>query len=151
LSQPGRGNLLVVPGSHRQDWLDGPPRRSLAWPAPPGAVQLTARPGDALLFDRRLWHMRSDNHSDITRVAAFFGYTFRWIVGRDDVAALPEQDWWADLRPVRRQLLGEPGDGSGEHAWGHYPQTTPLYRELAALDLLDPAYPPLIPDAADAR
>ncbi|PZS32683.1 MAG: hypothetical protein DLM58_09330 [Pseudonocardiales bacterium] len=150
LSQTGCGNLMVVPGSHRENWLDGPPFRSVAWPAPKDAVAITASPGDALLFDRRLWHMRSDNHSDITRVAAFFGYTYRWIVGRDDVGALPDQDWWAHLRPVQRQLLGATGDGSGEHAWGHYPQTTPLYRELAANHLLDPGYPPLIPDAADA-
>jgi ectoine hydroxylase len=151
VSQTGRGNLMVVPGSHKQDWLDGPPRRSLAWPAPPGAIEITANPGDALFFDRRLWHMRSENYSDITRVATFFGYTFRWIVGRDEVAALPEQAWWEHLTPVRRQLLGDPGDGSGEHAWGHFPHTTPLYRELLAKNALDKNYPPLIPDAADVK
>lgn len=149
LTEKGRGNFMVVPGSHRMNRLDGPPKRSIAWPAPPGATEITVSPGDAVFFDRRLWHQRSENYSDITRVAAFFGYTYRWIAGRDDVASLPEQPGWESLNPVQRQLLGDPGDGSGEHAWGHFPQTTPLYRELSANGLLDRSYPPLIPDAVD--
>lgn len=151
VSQTGRGNLMIIPGSHKANWLDGPPRRSLEWPPPPGAIEVTANAGDALLFDRRIWHVRSENYSDLTRVAAFFGYTFRWIAGRDEVRALPEQAWWEHLNPVQRQLLGDPGDGSGEHLWGHFPHTTPVYREMAATGQLDPAYPPLIPDAADVQ
>ncbi|PZS12434.1 MAG: hypothetical protein DLM57_18980 [Pseudonocardiales bacterium] len=151
VSQTGRGNLMIIPGSHKANWLDGPPRRSLEWPMPPGAIEVTANAGDALLFDRRLWHVRSENYSDMTRVAAFFGYTLRWIAGRDDVRGLPELPWWEHLNPVQRQLLGDPGDGTGEHLWGHFPQTTPVYRELAANRQLDPGYPPLIPDAADAQ
>ena len=42
-------------------------------------------------------------------------------------------------------LSGGVGDGTGDHYWGHYPQTTPLYGELADRGLLDPGYPPLIP------
>jgi len=36
----GRGNLTVVPGSHTTNWLPGPPRRDLPWPAPEGAIQI---------------------------------------------------------------------------------------------------------------
>jgi ectoine hydroxylase-related dioxygenase (phytanoyl-CoA dioxygenase family) len=155
VSVPGRGNLMIVPGSLRTTWLDGPPRRDLAWPAPNDAVEVLAEPGDALFFDRRIWHMRSDNHSDITRMAAFFGYTYRWIVCRDDVASLPQQPWWDHLDPVQRQLLGgrEPGsspavDTEGDHCWGHDPATTPLYRALAEWGALDGGIPALIPDRA---
>jgi ectoine hydroxylase-related dioxygenase (phytanoyl-CoA dioxygenase family) len=146
VSQPGRGNLMVVPGSHRTNWLTGPAQRSQPHPPPPGAIEVVVNAGDALFFDRRLWHVRSDNGSDITRVAAFFGYTYRWIVGRDDVAHLPQQAWWDGLNPVQQQLLGGAGDGTGDHAWGHEPQTTPVYRYLEAEGLLDPLFPPLIPD-----
>jgi ectoine hydroxylase-related dioxygenase (phytanoyl-CoA dioxygenase family) len=146
VSQAGRGNLMVIPGSHRSNWLDGPPTRSTRWPVPADAVEVCAEPGDALFFDRRLWHVRSDNRSQHTRVAAFFGYTFRWVVGRDEVAQLPGKQWWDHLNPVQQQLLGWSGDGSGDHAWGHDPATTPVYRRLAAEGHLDPSYPPLIPD-----
>jgi len=140
VSEPGRGNLTVLPGSHRANWLPGPPRRSVLWPAPQGAIQVTVHPGDIVLLDRRLWHARSDNHSRVTRKVVFFGYTYRWVAMRDTVGPLP-----AGLDPVRRQLLGDAGDGNGDHAWGHFPESTPLYLELRERGMLDPAYPPLIP------
>jgi hypothetical protein len=49
------------------------------------------------------------------------------------------------LTPVQRQLLGHCGDGSGDQAWGHAPDTVPLYRELAERGLLDERHPPLKP------
>ena len=41
--------------------------------------------------------------------------------------------------------LAGPGQVPGDHQWGHYPDTTPLYGYLKERDLLDPNYPPLIP------
>jgi ectoine hydroxylase-related dioxygenase (phytanoyl-CoA dioxygenase family) len=145
VSQTGRGNLTVVPGSHRTDWLSGPPRRDVQWPAPPGAVEVTVQPGDVTFFDRRIWHARSTNRSEITRKCVFIGYTYRWITIRDEVAELPGRDWWGGLGGIRRQLLGGVGRGDGDHAWGHYPQDTPLYTELARRGLLADGYPPLKP------
>jgi ectoine hydroxylase len=145
VSEPGRGNFTVLPGSHLTNWLPGPPSRGVPWPQPAGALQITASPGDLVVFDRRLWHARSDNYSPITRVGAFFGYTYRWVAGRDEVADLPDRPEWAGFTPVQRQLLGHAGDGSGDHAWGHYPETTPLYGELKAQGLLDSGIPALIP------
>ena len=36
-------------------------------------------------------------------------------------------------------------DGSGDHAWGHFPETTPLYGALKEKGLLDSGIPALIP------
>jgi len=145
LSETGRGNFTVLPGSHHTNWLPGPPNRSVPWPEPEGALQVTADPGDLVVFDRRLWHRRSDNYSPITRVGAFFGYTYRWVAGRDDVADLPNRPEWAGFTDVQRQLLGGAGDGSGDHAWGHNPETTALYGELQRHGVLDSSIPALIP------
>jgi ectoine hydroxylase len=150
VSSPGRGNLKVVPGSHTRNWIDGPPRRDIEWPEPEGAVEVPVRPGDVVFFDRRLWHRRTDNYSGITRKAIFFGYTLRWVVARDEVAALHSSPAFGSLSPVRRQLLGGaghgiPGQAEGDHCWGHYPQTTPLNSYLKERDLLDPGSPPLKP------
>jgi len=145
VSASGRGNLKLVPGSHLVNWIDGPPRRDIEWPDPEGAVEVTAGPGDAVLFDRRIWHARSRNYSPHTRKAVFFGYTYRWTAIRDDNAPIWASAWSARLNPVQRQLLGGIGAGDGDHAWGHYPDCTPLHEWLNERGLLDPANPPLKP------
>jgi ectoine hydroxylase len=137
VSRPGRGNLAVIPGSHRINWLPGPPGPTVEWPTPAGAVELTAEPGDAVMFDRRIWHVRSGNRSVITRKAVFFGYTYRWVVRRDERA-----DHLPGLTAIQRQLLGA-GDGTGDGQWGHRPDDVPLYVDLRARGLLDPANRPL--------
>src|SRR5207244_12338112 len=138
-------NRRVSPGSHRPHWLPAPPCPDVDWPAPDGAIQVQVGPGDVVFFDRRIWHARSDNYSPITRKVAFFGYTYRWVAIRDEVAHLPKEDWWPKLNPVQRQLLGAEGDGTGDHQWGHYPERTPLYGERRERRLPDPSSPPLLP------
>jgi ectoine hydroxylase len=145
VSEPGRGNFKVVPGSHMTNWIAGPPRRDVEWPDPEGAIEVTANPGDVVFFDRRLWHARSDNYSDYTRKAMFFGYTLRWIAIRDDIAPIWSSDWADQLSPVQRQLLGGIKEADGDHSWGHYPSTTPLYGWLKERDLFDQSHPPLKP------
>jgi hypothetical protein len=145
VSETGRGNFTLIPGSHRTNWLPGPPSRDLPWPEPEGARQVTVSAGDALIFDRRIWHARSDNYSPLTRIGAFLGYTYRWIAMRDETADLRASAVWPSLTPVQQQLLGGSGDGSGDHQWGHYPQTTPLYGELRRHGFLDGSIPALIP------
>ncbi|MGF1427883.1 phytanoyl-CoA dioxygenase family protein [Kitasatospora sp. LaBMicrA B282] len=149
VSEPGRGNFKVVPGSHLTNRIDGPPRRDVRWPEPPGAVEVTAAPGDAVFFDRRLWHTRTDNHSELTRKGMFFAYSHRWSYGRDENDALLASPVAAAFTPVQRQLLGAPlagpGQLPGDHQWGHHPDTTPLHGQLAARGLLDEQYPPLRP------
>lgn len=99
VSRPGRGNFYIVPGSHLDDALDRPADRN-----PAGAIPVCAEPGDAVFFDRRLWHARSPNHSPITRKVLFYGYAYRWLRTKDDMTIPTEIMESSD--PVRRQLLG---------------------------------------------
>ena len=149
VTETGRGNLQVVPGSHLQNRIDGPPRRDIEWPAPPGAIEVQVAPGDVVFFDRRLWHARSNNYSEVTRKAMFFGYTLRWIAIRDELADLHANPAFETFSPVQRQLLGGIGAGPGEivgdHCWGHYPETTPLYGYLKERGALTRDVPALIP------
>lgn len=111
VSRPGRGNLQVIPGSHRRNRLARPDDPATGFPPPEGAVDILATAGSAVLFDRRLWHARTDNRSRRTRRAVFLAYTYRWIRARD---RYPESAaWFAALSPVRRQLLGAAASEDG--------------------------------------
>lgn len=98
-SEPGRGNFHVVRGSHLEDDLERPGDRN-----PPGATPVCVRRGDAVLFDRRLWHAGSPNLSGVTRKALFYGYGYRWLRTKDDMTV--PREWFHAARPVRQQLLG---------------------------------------------
>jgi len=107
-TEPGRGNMYVLPGSHLQNRLEYP---ADGVSDPEGAVPLQVPAGTAVFFDRRIWHSASPNRSDSTRKALFYGYSYRWLRPRDDmtVAHLMER-----CDPIRRQLLGaSPTGGYG--------------------------------------
>ena len=100
VSEAGRGNFWVIPGSHRQDTLELPPG---GHGQPAAAEPVRAKPGTAVFFDRRLWHTASPNWSDVTRKVLFYGYGYRWIRTKDDMTV---QALWEQSDPIRRQLLG---------------------------------------------
>ena len=99
LPEAGMGNFCVVPGSHRAATHD-----------PNAAIEITARAGDALLFDRRLWHSASSNHSAETRMVMFYGYSYRWLRPK---SAMDVPDVIGHCGPIRRQLLGEATGATG--------------------------------------
>jgi ectoine hydroxylase len=101
VSEPGRGNFMVLPGSHVRNTIDRPADDDNAIE---GATPVLAAAGDAVVFDRRLWHMRSPNRSAVTRKALFYAYTYRWIRPRDALEVRAELSHLID--PVRAQLLG---------------------------------------------
>jgi ectoine hydroxylase-related dioxygenase (phytanoyl-CoA dioxygenase family) len=89
---------------------------------------LCGAPGTAVVFDRRLWHSRSDNLSDITRKSFFLGYTYRWVRPRDEYPIDWTAEPYASLSPLRRQLLGWGKDAMSH--WGVGDDDIPL-REWA--------------------
>ena len=108
-SQTGRGNFYVIPGSHLWDKLERSDDGSL----PEGATAVCCKAGDAVFFDRRIWHARSENDSDITRKGLFYGYGYRWLRSKDDMTIPSEM--FAQNDPIRQQLLG-----GGMNANGHF-------------------------------
>ena len=106
-SEPDRGNFHVVPGSHLRNALEFPEEGA----EHPEATPIRARAGDAVFFDRRLWHAAGRNRSNVTRKAVFFGYSYRWLRPRDDMTV---DRYLAEADPIRRQLLGaSPTGGFG--------------------------------------
>ena len=108
-SRQGRGNFYVMPGSHLWDKFERPTDGTL----PEGATAVCCKPGDAVFFDRRIWHARSENDSEITRKGLFYGYGYRWLRSKDDMT-IPT-DLFEQNDPIRQQLLG-----GGTNANGHF-------------------------------
>jgi ectoine hydroxylase-related dioxygenase (phytanoyl-CoA dioxygenase family) len=102
LSEPDRGNLRVVPGSHLSAT---PPPKDPNTGDPTGAIQVLTRPGDAVLFEQRCWHAVGPNYSTLSRKNIYLGYCYRWMKAIDFVTQ--SDDLLAKATPVQRQLLGD--------------------------------------------
>jgi hypothetical protein len=140
LSRTGRGATKVVPRSHLSNTLE----RTGDGSDPRGTVEITANPGDAFVFDRRLWHSRSVNHSTVTRKMLFIGYTYRWIRPLDDMPIDRNSPWWANRTEVQKQLLGESPHTANNWGvgWdGYIDEKIPLRHELSNRGLLDRSIP----------
>ena len=116
VSESGRGNFYIIPGSHISPTIPissevgRDPAEARSEGMPDGAAPVCAEPGTAVLFDRRLWHGRSANHSDLTRKALFFGYGYRWIRPKDPTTV---DHILHRLDPIQKQLLGAQSGPNG--------------------------------------
>jgi hypothetical protein len=104
---PDRGGIRIIPGSHKRD--EFPERRPEV--EPEGVMQLQVKAGTAALFDRRMWHARGINRSNVTRKVLFLGYSYRWLRGLD--YNLIPAEILAKCDPIRRQMLGDGVDVKG--------------------------------------
>jgi ectoine hydroxylase len=109
VSQPNRGNTLVVPGSHLDNGLNCP-QDGLS--NPEGAQPICVPAGSAVIIDRRIWHSRSANTSDMTRKVLWIGYSYRWLKPKD---AMTVSHLYDGLDPLSRQLLGDGQSANGTY------------------------------------
>ena len=118
VSEPGRGNFYIRPGSHYSDVplpeseISRDPREKTADDVPNDAMPVCVEPGTAVLFDRRLWHSRSPNTSRLTRKALFYGYGYRWIRPKDEMEV---EHLYERCDPIRQQLLGAAVRNNGRY------------------------------------
>ncbi|HEY3237251.1 MAG TPA: phytanoyl-CoA dioxygenase family protein [Polyangiaceae bacterium] len=109
---PGNGNLYIIPGAHLQNEIRYPDD---GVSDPEAAMPVSIDRGDAVIFDRRLWHSASPNWGASTRKMLFYGYGYRWLRTKDDMTV---QHLYPELDPIRRQILGD-----GVNANGHFSPT----------------------------
>ena len=100
VSEGGRGNFSVIPGSHLKDEVEYP---ADGVSNPPEALEVLVPAGTAVIFDRRIWHAGGWNFSDITRKVLFVGYSLRWFHPRDEMTVSHHMD---RCDPIQQQLLG---------------------------------------------
>ena len=74
LSAPDRGNLVVVPGSHKRPFQDFEAEGS----APEDAEQVLVGAGGMVLFHNALWHSTAHNRMDHSRRVLYYGFAPSW-------------------------------------------------------------------------
>jgi ectoine hydroxylase len=109
VSETGRGNTLLVPGTQLWNEIEVPQDGASS---PEGCISLNVPPGSALLLDRRTWHSRSANASDLTRKVIWYGYSYRWLRPKDEMTVA---HLYAKLDPIRRQILGATASANGTY------------------------------------
>lgn len=101
---PDCGNFTVFPGSHRRPYPE--PGDRPVDPHTPGAVQLTGKAGDCILFSHALWHGPSPNRSGRARKTLLYNYCQMCVRQYDypERARIPNR-----CSPRQRRLLGDLG------------------------------------------
>jgi len=100
MSEAGRGNTKVVPGSHAN-----PSFRAPGDPAfnPAGAIEVQGKPGDAFIFDMNTWHAAATNTSQVERRLMFISYSYLWTVAHDVIR--PTEAVMHQASDIRKQLF----------------------------------------------
>lgn len=97
LGAPGCGNLVHLPGSHR----DLGHRAVLGNSSQPGEQSLICPPGTITLMNSDIWHRVEPNNSRHDRVNLFLSYSPSWIQAYDE----HDPEWAAGLPREQRIIL----------------------------------------------
>jgi len=104
MTETGRGNLCVVPGSHKARLVPDPD--DLRNPELfPGAVPLCGPAGTAILFHNALWHTAGPwTRDDGCRVMLYIAYEHPWMMASAEHWGYPS-DFYRRLSPERRSYF----------------------------------------------
>ena len=93
------GNLVVLPGSHRQQYMDGYDTHDSV----PGEMIVCPRKGTMTVMHSSIWHRVEPNESDVVRYNIFVAYCPSWITSADRFHSSPE--WLKTLNREQRIIM----------------------------------------------
>lgn len=117
-STPDSGMTLMIPGSNSWHHPLPIPKGRID---PPAYEEPRLKPGDAFLFENRLFHAAGYNFGRDVAKIAMYGYHYRWIkpdyyLRYYDGRVQPDSHLLARLDDAGRQLLGATGDSRGRES-----------------------------------
>ncbi|MFI5356302.1 MAG: phytanoyl-CoA dioxygenase family protein [Opitutales bacterium] len=105
MTQPWRGNLTLVPGSHRSR-LELPPEDRKRRDFFPGALQVCAPAGSAILFHNAVWHTAAPYAPGAPgRTMLYYAYEHPWMVGSSAHWNYSQDFYNRRLTPAQRPLF----------------------------------------------
>lgn len=141
LPEANMGNLVVLPGSHRHQYVDQYDTHESI----PGELIVKARAGTMTIMNSSIWHRVEPNTSETVRKNIFYAYCPAWVMAADRVLSDPE--WLESLSREQRIIMrsyensyshAKPPasefplfldrDTGSDHDEGTYPQHVQLHR-----------------------
>ncbi len=105
MTAPGNGNLTLVPGSHLTRELPSPEAMQ-RHDSFPGAIQVCAPAGSAILFHNAVWHtaamFASPHHR---RTMLYYAYEHPWMVASQEHWGYPKEFYNQTLSPAQRKFF----------------------------------------------
>ena len=108
LPEAQMGNLVVLPGSHRKQYMEGYDTQD----ALPDELILKVKRGTMTAMHSSIWHRVEPNFSGVTRKNFFVAYCPSWLTAADRMHSDP--DWLATISREQRIIMR-----SYEHAYHH--------------------------------
>ena len=93
------GNLVVLPGSHREQYMDGYDTHESV----PGEMVVCPRKGTMTVMHSSIWHRVEPNESDVVRYNIFVAYCPSWVTPADRFHSKPE--WLETLNREQRIIM----------------------------------------------
>ena len=117
MTQPGQGNLCVLPGSHKA--ASAPTREDLQrWGKSAGVAEICAPAGTAILFHNALWHSAGPFSSkNGQRAMLYYAYEHPWMIASQEHWGYSSQ-FYNRLSPARRKLFHGFLFDPPEQRWG---------------------------------
>ena len=109
LSEPGAGQLAVIPGSHNakmalpSGFSEDPELMTIA-------IEVNAKPGTAILFHQGVYHTSTPNYRPYNRYIQHMIYSGPWLVRSGRTGSDPK--WLEQTTERRRLLMGDFENGS---------------------------------------
>ena len=93
------GNLVVLPGSHRQQYMDGYDTHNSV----SGEMIVCPRKGTMTVMHSSIWHRVEPNESDVVRYNIFVAYCPSWVTSADRFHSSPK--WLETLNREQRIIM----------------------------------------------
>lgn len=117
MTEPGQGNLCIIPGSHKSA-LDPTVEDRQRLDLFPGAVQVCEPPGTAILFHNALWHSHGPwTRENGSRIMLYYAYEHPWMIGSQEHWGY-KPSFYNALSPERRKLFHGFLFDPPEQRWG---------------------------------
>ncbi len=118
MTEGGQGNLWLIPGSHKA--MHNPDWKALRYPYEyPGALEICAPPGSAILFHNALWHSSGIfTNPNGRREMLYYAYEHPWMIASEEHWGYPKDFYNTRLSAAQRKFFHGFVFEPPEQRWG---------------------------------